>query len=235
MQLPFFYAPQLADTGTLLELDEDSSRHIVSVLRMKEEEQLHLTDGKGNLVTATIADAHKKHCSVHILSSTYQPEPERKTTVAISLLKNISRFEWFLEKATELGVYEIAPLLCSRTERQHFRQERMQGVLISAMLQSRQCWLPQMHAPMAFNQFLSTIPDGTDKLIAHCEESEKHSLALFKRQHSRAVICIGPEGDFDHGEISSALEQQFIPVSLGQNRLRTETAAVVAATLLQLV
>jgi 16S rRNA (uracil1498-N3)-methyltransferase len=144
MQLPFFFIDQFAESGSTLTLNEETSRHIVSVLRMKRGEQVHLTDGKGNLLTVEIEDDHKKRCEVIVKSVNVQPQDSRTVTIAISLLKNASRFEWFLEKATEIGVTEIVPLLCDRTERQHFRKNRMEGVLISAMLQSRQCWLPML-------------------------------------------------------------------------------------------
>ena len=115
---------------------------------MKEGEKLNLTDGKGNLITAEITDDHKKHCSVKIIDSRLTTHDSRKVTIAISLLKNTNRFEWFLEKATEIGVSEIIPLICERTEKQKFRYDRMKGICISAMLQSQQCWLPVLHEPI---------------------------------------------------------------------------------------
>ena len=144
MQLPFFYINQTTETGSTLTLNEETSKHVVSVLRMKQGEQLHLTDGKGTLLTVEIVNDHKKRCEVLIKSTNLQPMPATQVTIAISLLKNASRFEWFLEKATEIGVMQIVPLLCDRTERLHFRKERMESLLISAMLQSRQCWLPEV-------------------------------------------------------------------------------------------
>ena len=142
MAFPFFYINEYNSSQKEIVLDEDTSRHMVQVLRMKEGEKLNLTDGKGNLITAEIIDDHKKHCSVKIIDSQFTTHDSRKITIAISLLKNTNRFEWFLEKATEIGVNEIIPLICERTEKQKFRYDRMKGICISAMLQSQQCWLP---------------------------------------------------------------------------------------------
>ena len=126
---PFFYIAEYDASQKQIVLDEDTSKHIVQVLRMKKGERLNLTDGKGNLLTAEITDDHKKHCEVSITDSRFTPHDSRKITIAISLLKNSSRFEWFLEKATEIGIHEIIPLICKRTEKQKFREDRMQNII----------------------------------------------------------------------------------------------------------
>src|SRR6202008_2255087 len=143
----------LPETKELV-LNEETSKHVVQVLRMQNGEQLNLTDGKGNLFTAAIIDNNKRGCVVKVLTNNQQPSTTNKISIAISLLKNTNRFEWFLEKATELGVNEIIPLLCDRTERTNFRHDRMNGILISAMLQSQQCWLPVLHEPIKFYDFV---------------------------------------------------------------------------------
>lgn len=232
MQLPFFYINQYNPSQKEIVLDEDTSRHVVQVLRMKEGEQLNLTDGKGNLITAEITDEHKKHCTVKIIDSRFTSHVSRHITIAISLLKNTSRFEWFLEKATEIGVSEIIPLICERTEKQKFRQERMKGIFISAMLQSQQTWLPKLHEPVRFGDLVIRQFGDCEKMIAHCIDVEKQPLHLQIFKSSNRVILIGPEGDFTKQEIELALQNDFIPVSLGETRLRTETAGVVAAVLL---
>ena len=232
MALPFFYINEYKTSQKEIVLDEDTSRHVVQVLRMKEGEKLNLTDGKGNLITAEIADAHKKHCSVKIIDTRFTAQDSRKVTIAISLLKNTSRFEWFLEKATEIGVSEIIPLICERTEKQKFRYDRMKGICISAMLQSQQTWLPVLHEPKLFNHLAIEQLDDQQKFIAHCEEASiKKQLSTFQ-PFNHSTILIGPEGDFSKEEIEFALQKSFIPVSLGETRLRTETAGIVAATLL---
>ena len=232
MTLPFFYISEYIPSQKEIILDEDTSRHVVQVLRMREGEKLNLTDGKGSLITAEVIDAHKKHSSVKIIDSQLTIRDSRKVTIAISLLKNTSRFEWFLEKAAEIGVSEIVPLICERTEKQKFRYDRMKGICISAMLQSQQTWLPVLHEPKQFSHLAVEQFDDQQKFIAHCEESgQKNSLSTFK-PFNHSTIFVGPEGDFTKQEIELALQNNFIPVSLGETRLRTETAGIVAATLL---
>jgi 16S rRNA (uracil1498-N3)-methyltransferase len=231
--LPYFYIPFFDKDLTEIDLEEDSSRHIVRVLRMKPGEQIRLTDGKGNLLGAAILDAHKKKCRVDIQERVWRPPPEKKVAIAISLLKNANRFEWFLEKATEIGVREIIPLLCERTEKQHFRQDRMQHILVSAMLQSQQAWLPELKPPTPFTQVAdSSDPPFAKKLIAHCEEDQRTPISEAMRAPGSCLILVGPEGDFSQKEIAMARAQGFTPVSLGNTRLRSETAGMVAATLL---
>ncbi|TWI83730.1 16S rRNA (uracil1498-N3)-methyltransferase [Lacibacter cauensis] len=236
MALPFFYIESLDSSQQLLTLNEETSKHVVQVLRMQAGEQLNLTDGKGNLFTALINDAHKKHCVVKIQTKSFTPQAARKTCIAVSLVKNASRFEWFLEKATEIGITEIIPLLCDRTERQHFRYDRMKGILVSAMLQSQQTWMPVLHEPMRFENLKMMQFENAVKLIAHCEEREKTSITdiLSEVEGANCMILIGPEGDFTSAEIESAIASGCQPVMLGETRLRTETAAVVAATLLKI-
>jgi 16S rRNA (uracil1498-N3)-methyltransferase len=252
--LPYFYISGYDKQQPDITLDEDNSRHVVQVLRMKAGDSLQLTDGKGALLTASVVDPHKKKCVVSVVSALSLPAKERKVSIAISPLKNASRFEWFLEKATEIGVSEIIPLICERTERQHTRQDRLQHILVSALLQSQQTWLPVLRAPTPFSQWLSSA-DYTHSLIAHCLEEPRptEDLAAWRRRQTSAaaapdpspadlsmavspamstLILIGPEGDFSPAEIASALKEGFVPVTLGENRLRTETAGVVAATLL---
>jgi 16S rRNA (uracil1498-N3)-methyltransferase len=207
---------------------------------MKAGEKLNLTDGKGNLLTCSIVDDHKKHCLVKVEEARHKAQNTRKVSMAISLLKNNNRFEWFLEKATEIGVSEIIPLICERTEKEKFRYERMQGICISAMLQSQQVWLPLLHEPVSFKEAVEESIHQ-QKFIAHCDEGVKSQLTnLAYRQagqqiNESTIILIGPEGDFTKEEIELALQNHFIPVSLGETRLRAETAAVVAAALLNLV
>ena len=232
MQLPFFYITEYDSSQKEIMLEEDTSRHIVQVLRMKEGEKLNLTDGKGNLFTAEITEAHKKHCTVEIKETRFREQGTRRITIAISLLKNTTRFEWFLEKATEIGISEIFPLICERTEKQKFRYDRMKGICISAMLQSQQTWLPILHEPKQFDSLIIEQLDNQQKFIAHCEvATDKNNLSTFQ-PFNHSIILIGPEGDFTKEEINLALQNNFTPVSLGNTRLRSETAGVVAAALL---
>lgn len=237
VNLPFFYINKYDASQKQIVLDEDTSKHIVQVLRMKKQEKLNLTDGRGNLLTAEIIDGHKKHCEVKITGSRFASHDPRKITIAISLLKNSNRFEWFLEKATEIGIHEIVPLICKRTEKQKFREDRMQNILISAMLQSQQCWLPVLHQPIDFELVFrqEEMIHTSQKFIAHCIEEEKRNLAdLVNETLSSQVILIGPEGDFTNEEVQLAIHNHFDAVSLGDTRLRAETAGVVAAAILKI-
>jgi len=234
MSLPVFFTKEIAPLHQHLTLDEDTSRHVSQVLRMRAGELLQLTDGHGNLLTAELTEAHKKHSAVKITDAKFIERRQRKTTIAISLLKNANRFEWFLEKATELGIQQIVPLICERTERQHFRHERMQSVLVSAMLQSQQSWLPELHEPVQFVQFVSDISGNAQKFIAHLVEGEKRKeFSETMDRSSDNIILIGPEGDFTKEEVMLAVKHGYIPVSLGETRLRTETAGIAAAVLMR--
>ena len=236
MALPFFYTETITSSQNTILLNEENSRHIVQVLRMLEGRQINLTDGLGNIYTAEIVEAHKKKCTVKIIDTLKQIAPVKKVCIALSPIKNSSRFEWFLEKATEIGVTEIAPLLCERTEKQHLKFGRLHGILVSAMLQSQRAWLPILSEPINFEKFLKENT-STNKFIAHCDEQDKISLKEIIGQsttqlNKQSRILIGPEGDFTKDEIAIALQNNFTPVALGNTRLRTETAALVAATLL---
>ena len=232
MNLPFFYSPGIVSIGGLMELEEENARHIVQVLRMKVGDTIKITDGKGNTSQCMISATGKKSCTVLIQSQYTTPPPVHKVTVAISLLKNTGRFEWFLEKAAETGVYAVIPIICQRTEKQAFRESRLKSILISAMLQSQQSWLTELSSPVNFNALNTS---GYDHVyIAHCDEEHKKELsALVNKQHVSSLIMIGPEGDFTPAEISAAIASGAVPVQLGQTRLRSETAGITAAVLLK--
>lgn len=239
MALPFFYKEDLIASTTDVVLDEATSKHIVQVLRMQNGEQLQLTNGKGILFTAAITDNNRKKCIVSVVQKSEIENLKSTISIAISPVKNNTRFEWFLEKATEIGVTEIIPLICSRTEKTVFKFERMKGILVSAMLQSQQCWLPVLHEPVSFKKLLkgSKTLRGLDayqqKFIAHCIDGAKRNLSDMNNESLYAkIILIGPEGDFTPDEIELALANKYSAVSLGATRLRTETAGIVAAVLL---
>jgi 16S rRNA (uracil1498-N3)-methyltransferase len=237
MTLPFFYTATAYASQQQMVLDEDTSRHVIQVLRMKKGDRLNLTDGKGNVLTTIIEDDHKKHCVVKVQDTRYKEQEKRKVLIAISLLKNANRFEWFLEKATEIGVSEIIPLVCERTEKEKFRHDRLQAILISAMLQSQQCWLPVLHEPIVYELLFrqEEIAHTSQKFIAHCIAEEKANLSdLVNESLPSQIILIGPEGDFTKDEVDLALRHHFVPVALGDKRLRAETAGMVAATILRL-
>jgi 16S rRNA (uracil1498-N3)-methyltransferase len=194
MQLPFFFEENISSDKKAFTLSEETGKHCVQVLRMKAGEQLQLTDGKGNLLTSTIINANKKICEVKVEERSFRPQVSKQVSMAVSLLKNANRFEWFLEKATELGVCEILPLLCKRTERAHFRLDRMKNILISAMLQSRQVWLPFLSEPVLFEKLISSSA-YQQKFIAYCGNEKKKELKNFIPAKNIQML-IGPEGDF---------------------------------------
>jgi len=226
--LPLFYTPHYSQQDQI-GLGEENSRHAIQVLRMNKGDALQLTDGRGHFLRAEILEANKKDTQVQILETNFEKRRSPHTTIAISLLKNSNRFEWFLEKATEIGISAIQPLICKRTEREKFRHDRLQGICISAMMQSQQCWLPDLAEPLDMMAYLQHDFSHTDLFIAHCLDSEKKELNTYSFQQDRRILLIGPEGDFTSEEIETALHKGFQPVSLGPTRLRTETAGIVGA------
>ena len=230
MQLPYFFEETIPESGNFF-LSEESSKHIAQVLRMQEGEEINITNGKGVLLTSSIVIPNKRKTEVTITNNTSLPRPNQKSSIAISLIKNNNRFEWFLEKATEIGISEIIPLICSRTEKNSMKMDRMHNILVSAMLQSRQAWLPELKAPVKFSEMLKAA-EYKQKFIAHCHGIEKKTLDTFEKSAGRNIILIGPEGDFTENEIAASLANNYLAVRLGETRLRTETAGIVAAVLL---
>lgn len=233
MSFPFFYSAIIDPDQRIQQLDENAAKHINQVLRMKKGDKIYLTNGKGILATGAIEEQLKKGCTVLVTDCVIEPASLHRTTIAISLVKNTARFEWFLEKATEMGISSVVPLICGRTERIHFRRERMQSIMISAMLQSRQAWLPALSDPLPFTQWISSPATGV-RFIAHCLPDEKKHFREMAHADTDLAIAIGPEGDFTDEEINLALSNNCVPVSLGQTRLRTETAGLVAAALMSI-
>lgn len=225
MQL--FYFQGLTPSTPTFSFDREESKHIVKVLRKKENDTLFVTDGKGTLYTVRITFASENKCSVEIVSSEKSEEPKYKLHIAIAPTKNNERFEWFLEKATEIGIHSITPIICEHSERKNIRPDRLEKILLSAMKQSNTLYLPELKEQMSFAQFVRSDLSG-QRFIAHCEETGKQTLKQRLLTGTDVTILIGPEGDFSRKEIQLAVDNQFLPVSLGQTRLRTETAALVA-------
>lgn len=225
MQL--FYNPSINETATSFVFDKEESKHIIKVLRKKEGDILFVTNGLGFLFTTEITLASDSKCTVKINAFERQEQPKYRLHLAVAPTKMNERYEWFLEKATEIGIQEITPIICEHSERKIIKTDRFQKILESAMKQSLHYYLPKLNEPISFKEFLKKEISG-QKFIAHCEETDKKSLKNELQTQKDVVILIGPEGDFSVKEIQSALEHHCIPVSLGQTRLRTETAAVVA-------
>lgn len=231
MQLPFFYEEQISENVELLTVSEETSKHCVQVLRMKAGEQLLLTNGVGLTTEASIVSPDKKKMVVQTGRGLLHQPPATQNILGISFVKNPARIEWLLEKITEIGVTEIIPLICTRTEKTLFKAERFNNILVSAMLQSRQVYKPILHNPLLFEEAINKYA-GASKFIAHCMGEVKPISAYLPLQQKRLVL-IGPEGDFTAKEKDIALEKGFLALDLGKNRLRTETAGLVAITLLE--
>jgi len=231
MASPYFFEKDIPDADEF-ELSESSSKHISQVLRMKEGADIILTNGKGYTLNAVIVNPDKKRTRIKITSKEFTEIARPETCIAISLIKNNNRFEWLAEKATELGISRIVPLVCHRTEKSHFKKERIQSILISAMLQSQQSWLPELSEVTTFNEII-TDANFEQKFIAHCLPGQKNDLRNEVLSNRSKMVLIGPEGDFTAEEIAAALENNFLPVSLGENRLRTETAGIVSAVMIK--
>ena len=209
-------------------LSAEESKHATKVLRKKEGDILNFTDGKGAFYKAEIIVADSRKCRLKVVS-TEQKEKQHNyhLHIAIAPTKNMDRFEWFLEKATEIGIDEITPIICSHSERKVIKTERCNRILLSAMKQSLKFYLPKLNEAVSFNDFIKQDFNGT-KYIAHCEDGEKKDLRIVNKTE-KTIILIGPEGDFSPKEIELAEQNQFKAVSLGTSRLRTETAGIVAA------
>ena len=225
MQL--FYNSDISEQNNTFTFPKDESRHIVKVLRKKVGDTLYITNGKGFLFTAKITIADQKNCVVSIENSEFKKPTDYQLHLAVAPTKMNDRYEWFLEKATEIGITSITPIFCDHSERKNVKLDRFEKILQSAMKQSLHLYLPTLNQPMSFKDYINQDFSG-DLFIAHCEETDKKSLKNEIKPNTEITILIGPEGDFSVNEIETAIKNKFIPVTLGNTRLRTETAAIVA-------
>ena len=225
MQL--FYNPDIKQGADTFIFDKDESKHIVKVLRKKESDKIFITNGLGFLFESEIILASEKKCEVKIIKETFQEPDKFYTHIAVAPTKMNDRMEWFLEKATEIGIHEITPIICDHSERKVFKIDRAEKIIQAAMKQSLHFYLPKINEPITLSEFVKKEFDG-QKFIAHCEETEKKSFQKEVLKNGKITILIGPEGDFSTKEINLARANQFIPVTLGNTRLRTETAALAA-------
>ena len=230
MSIPYFYETiENIEAGVL---SEESAHHALHVLRMKTGQGLCMTDGKGLLAKAVIQDIGKKSCHIQLTATQTVTPKTSHLTIAVAFTKNPSRMEWFLEKATEMGLSRIIPLVTKRSEKIHTRRDRFEKIMISAMLQSQQCFLPELSEPLTLDKLLHEPFDV--RCIAHCLSEQKRQFWKDEIEGGKKnVILIGPEGDFTEEEIHLCLQHNYHPVSLGHNRLRTETAALYACSVFQ--
>lgn len=232
MDKTIFYAPDIQQDNTL---PQDESAHCVRVLRKKEGDEILVTDGKGHFFDAEIVNAHQKQCVVNITQTIVEPKPwSNYLHIAFAPTKNLDRIEWFAEKATEIGVDHLTPLLCRYSERKEVKLPRIEKILVSAMKQSQKAVLPQLDEMVSFSSFIKKPFDG-QKFIAHCYPQEKQLLKEIYKANGNVLILIGPEGDFSEQEVQDALKYGFQPISLGESRLRAETAALVACNTIQIL
>ncbi len=224
MQL--FYLPDIS--GAEVTLDETESKHAVRVLRLSNGTQVEIIDGKGGFYVAEITDANPRKCKLSVLESTQNfGKKDFHLHIAIAPTKSIDRFEWFLEKATEIGIDEITPLLTEHSERKNIKPDRLEKILVSAMKQSLKAYLPKLNELTRFSEFVANAKTE-NRYIAHCYEGEKPHLKNSLEKGKDILILIGPEGDFSVDEVEAAGKNGFQEISLGAARLRTETAGVVA-------
>ena len=232
MQL--IYNPDIKQGDITFFFDKEESKHIVKVLRKKESDTIFITNGLGFLFESKIILASEKKCEVKITKETFQEPDKFYTHIVVAPTKMNDRLEWFLEKATEIGIHEITPIICDHSERKVYKIDRAEKIIQAAMKQSLHYYIPKINEPISFSQFVKLNIDG-QKFIAHCEETDKKSFKNEVNKDKKVTILIGPEGDFSTKEINLAIENGFIPVTLGNTRLRTETAALVACHTIALI
>lgn len=225
MQL--FYNPNIDESTKSFSFDKEESKHIIKVLRKKDTDILFVTNGLGLLFETEITLASDNKCTVKILAVEKAESSKFYLHLAVAPTKMNDRYEWFLEKATEIGIHEITPIICDRSERKVVNLERFEKIILTAMKQSNVLFLPKLNEAISFKEFIKHKNEGL-QLIAHCEETDKNSLKSVLKPNKNVTLLIGPEGDFSEKEIAMALENKYVPVSLGNTRLRTETAAIVA-------
>jgi len=221
-----FYTPDIE--GGLYQLSQEESQHAARVLRLYVGSEVVLTDGKGNWMPSKIVEIHPKSCLVQVseIIENYEPKPYH-LQIAIAPTKNIDRFEWFLEKSTEIGIDRIIAISTEHSERKDIKTDRLNKIITSAMKQSLKAWHPELEGTTKFDSFIQQPFDGI-KLIAWCEAAKEERIEKYVRAQENVLILIGPEGGFSPAEVQKAREQGFVPVSLSSSRLRTETAAIVA-------
>jgi 16S rRNA (uracil1498-N3)-methyltransferase len=225
--MALFYVPNLSNVQIL---PEEESQHAVKVLRLQVADIITIVDGIGGLYTAKITNPHPKHCAFEITETVLEyGKRNYKLHIAIAPTKNIERLEWFIEKATEIGIDEITPIICRFSERKIIKAERLEKIVISAAKQSIKAYFPQLNPICTFDELMKKH-NASQKFIAHCYEEDKKLLQNEICNSKDMLILIGPEGDFSKEEVAKAMSLGFIPVSLGNSRLRTETAGVVACS-----
>src|ERR1700744_635430 len=223
-----FYTPDIQPGHSQYFLSEEESKHCVRVLRLQVGDGVELIDGRGGLYEAELLDAHPKRTILQINKVAVEfGKRNHYLHIAVAPTKNIERLEWFLEKATEIGIDEISLIICQRSERKDVKTDRLNKIITAAIKQSLKAYHPVLNEPVAFNKFIGQNHEA-QKFIAHCEPGDKAELKAEIKHHGNYLVMIGPEGDFSPVEIDAALQNEFKAITLGDSRLRTETAALEA-------
>lgn len=229
-----FYIPEV--TGDTCMLDEEESKHCVRVLRLKENDHVEITDGKGNLFKALIENSNPKSCLLKITEHHKEDMSSWELIIAVAPTKNMVRLEWLVEKLTEIGFSKLIPIECHASERRILKTERLKRIALEAMKQSQRLYLPQIEELISFKKLITEYAQFNGlKFIPHCNNSERNMLSSSYKKGENALILIGPEGDFTKEEVDLAMEHGFIPISLNEHTLRTETAGLVAAISLKIL
>lgn len=230
--MPRFYVPDVS--GDICKLDEEESKHCIRVLRLKENDVVEVTDGKGNLYKAVIENPNPKACVLRVSAQSVEPIPTWELIIAVAPTKNMVRMEWLIEKLSEIGFTKFIPVECNNSERRVIKTERLNKIAIEAMKQSGRVYLPKIEELISFEKLINNYKSfNGQKIIAHCNDSEKKTLSSVYNKGENALVLIGPEGDFTMEEIDTALQSGFMPVTLNEKTLRTETAALTAAITLK--
>ena len=223
--MDLFFLPSLTQNDATVIFPKEESKHIARVMRKNVGELLHVTNGKGLEMTIELQQIGQSKVIGKSIQTTNHPPLPYQLHLAVAPTKNISRFEWFLEKATEIGIHQITPLLCDHSERKVVKQERLEKIIIAALKQSKQFYKPVLNPLTSLKDFVAAQPKG---YIAHCHPGEKESFFGAIAAKGNITLLIGPEGDFSNKEVDLTLENNYKAISLGEQRLRTETAAIVA-------
>ncbi|MEE3035332.1 MAG: RsmE family RNA methyltransferase [Bacteroidota bacterium] len=227
--MDIFYNKNILESNQEIIFSADETKHFIRVLRKNIGDEITVTNGKGLEWVGLISSVDLKHSRANKLSATVKSRPAENMHIAISPIKSNSRMDWFIEKATEIGVNEITPIICSNTERRNLNMDRCHKIMISAIKQSKRFFIPRLNPIVSFNDFIDLNSNENELYLAHCHKMKKNEVHELKFMSDKIIVMIGPEGDFSIKEVELCIKKGVIPISLGSNRLRTETAGILAA------
>jgi 16S rRNA (uracil1498-N3)-methyltransferase len=229
-----FFSPELNETTNYITLSDEESKHCLKSLRLRANDKIYVTNGMGLKAEGFLINSDDTKCSIEVLQIIKIPSSAYKLNIAVAPTKNHDRFEWFVEKSSELGIDVITPIICEHSERKKIQHDRLQRLMIAAMKQSQRCYFPQINKEICFTEFISE-PCDDQKFIAWCGDEPKPHMKDMVTKGKNVRVLIGPEGDFTKVEVGIAITAGFVPITLGKNRLRTETAAIAACHIVNLI